>query len=619
MKKLLLALFLLALPAYSQSPSCTNLTFSATGRQLFAVGGGTDLSRFSGANFTYRTTGTPATLSITIEGANVLAATETPITKVAASTTTTGQVDLGKANGPFRFWYANLATLTGGTSPTVIVTGCFQPNALISLTGSSGVVTGSGTSGQPAVWNGANSIAASPAVRYADQYAGATAGAKIIAAIADLPAGGGTVTGCGLAGAQTISSAISLTNNVTLRLCNGSIYTFSGSGQITLSAGSALLCDVFGIPSTPNLGCLFVNNTTSLTPVVVANGAIGAVIENIGFDGNSRTNSLGSAIQFASGAGTTNRIYLRNISIVNWKGYGIELNDTQDSHFDNITMSGVGNATGSKGAISLATDSNSNHFAQLQIDGPYFAGVFENSTAGGNMFSNLKIDLGSSPAGTINFYIHNVAPRGVISNFQFRGDTTTADTIGDGILSDVNSPDWVITNGYLWRSEAKGAVTPTAIHLNNASISGWRVSNVVIDGWHNGVRDVGVAGSNMFSGITYRNNTLEAYTDSNYAAIITPNCADSAGAAACGADPAGHFVIDAAATSVVVNTTAVTASSEIPLTFDSSLGTLLGVTCNTLFAAPYISARTAGVSFTVSIPVAPITNPACFGYGPIVN
>ena len=97
------------------------------------------------------------------------------------------------------------------------------------------------------------------------------------------------------------------------------------------------------------------------------------------------------------------------------------------------------------------------------------------------------------------------------------------------------------------------------------------------------------------------------------------NCADSAGAAACGSAAAGHVVIDAGATSVVVSTTAVTAASQIPITFDSSLGALLSVTCNTTAALPYITARTAGVSFTMTIAVAPAANPACYGYGPIVN
>ena len=96
------------------------------------------------------------------------------------------------------------------------------------------------------------------------------------------------------------------------------------------------------------------------------------------------------------------------------------------------------------------------------------------------------------------------------------------------------------------------------------------------------------------------------------------NCADSAGAAACAKAAAGHFVIDASSTSTVVSTTAVTANSEVILTRDDSLGTLLSVTCNTqsslTLGTPRVTARTAGTSFTVSIDVGPTTNPMCVGY-----
>lgn len=94
----------------------------------------------------------------------------------------------------------------------------------------------------------------------------------------------------------------------------------------------------------------------------------------------------------------------------------------------------------------------------------------------------------------------------------------------------------------------------------------------------------------------------------------TTNCSSSASPAVCAAAPAGSVAIAAGATTVVVDTTAVTANSQILLTFDSSLGTKLGVTCNTTYAAPWVSARTAGTSFTISVGTAPTTNPACVSY-----
>jgi len=92
------------------------------------------------------------------------------------------------------------------------------------------------------------------------------------------------------------------------------------------------------------------------------------------------------------------------------------------------------------------------------------------------------------------------------------------------------------------------------------------------------------------------------------------NCASSTSPAACASAPEGAVVIAAGHTSVVVDTTLVTANSNIAVTFDSSIGSRLGVTCNTTPALPTISARSVGKSFTISVASAPSSNPACFTF-----
>ena len=81
------------------------------------------------------------------------------------------------------------------------------------------------------------------------------------------------------------------------------------------------------------------------------------------------------------------------------------------------------------------------------------------------------------------------------------------------------------------------------------------------------------------------------------------------------AAPAGFVNVAASGTTVVVNTTAVTATSTILVQEDPSLSTALSVTCNATAATapPTISARTAGTSFTITT-TAPTTNPRCFSY-----
>jgi hypothetical protein len=95
-------------------------------------------------------------------------------------------------------------------------------------------------------------------------------------------------------------------------------------------------------------------------------------------------------------------------------------------------------------------------------------------------------------------------------------------------------------------------------------------------------------------------------------------CQSSASPAVCGSSSQGSVVIAAGATTVVVDTTAVTAISQIFVYPDESLSASLGVTCNstlTIADAPtVISARSTGTSFTIKTSGTITTNPACYNY-----
>lgn len=104
-------------------------------------------------------------------------------------------------------------------------------------------------------------------------------------------------------------------------------------------------------------------------------------------------------------------------------------------------------------------------------------------------------------------------------------------------------------------------------------------------------------------------------SSASYATLT--NCTSSASPAVCGSSAAGSFVLPAAATTVTVNTTAVTANSQIIVVNDDSLGPRLGVTCNVALDQVFVSARVAGTSFTIT-GTAPVTNPNCYSYS-IVN
>lgn len=122
--------------------------------------------------------------------------------------------------------------------------------------------------------------------------------------------------------------------------------------------------------------------------------------------------------------------------------------------------------------------------------------------------------------------------------------------------------------------------------------------------------DIGASGATrprtLFTGTSVNSPTY----------LTTTNC--SSGAGTCVAAPAGSVTVAAAATTVTVATTVVTANSQIILTRDNSLGTKLSVTCNTqsslVLGDAYVSARTAGTSFVITLDVAPTTNPLCLSY-----
>jgi hypothetical protein len=101
------------------------------------------------------------------------------------------------------------------------------------------------------------------------------------------------------------------------------------------------------------------------------------------------------------------------------------------------------------------------------------------------------------------------------------------------------------------------------------------------------------------------------------------NCAFSASPAVCGSAAAGFVLVPTGTNpTLVVNTTAIGANSEILFSQDTSLGTALSTTCNSSLAIvstePIVIARVANTSFTIQINGVVATNGVCLSYW-IVN
>lgn len=131
-----------------------------------------------------------------------------------------------------------------------------------------------------------------------------------------------------------------------------------------------------------------------------------------------------------------------------------------------------------------------------------------------------------------------------------------------------------------------------------------------------GINIVLADGSGTTTGLTVGTVTGTSSTMAGYATAV--NCSTTA----CAAASAGATIIAAAATTVTISTTAITANSQVLVSEDASLGTRLGVTCNTqsslVLGTPRVTTRTAATSFVVSIDVGPTTNPMCLNWW-IVN
>jgi hypothetical protein len=126
----------------------------------------------------------------------------------------------------------------------------------------------------------------------------------------------------------------------------------------------------------------------------------------------------------------------------------------------------------------------------------------------------------------------------------------------------------------------------------------------------------GVMAGSVSSVNTWGINTATGNIGATAFSTLT-NCASAASPAVCGAAAAGRFTIAAGSTTLTINTTAVTANSEIVMQGDESLGTALGVTCNTTLTSlidPVVTARVAGTSFSIATSATIAVNPACYSY-----
>lgn len=194
---------------------------------------------------------------------------------------------------------------------------------------------------------------------------------------------------------------------------------------------------------------------------------------------------------------------------------------------------------------------------------------------------------------------------------------TGENTIGDSLFFD-DGTNVVLASGKL----GIGTSSPTeALEVSgNLFANSLKVlaGGLGLDTFTSGLLSIGSTTANSINiGRLWATTTIATLVTTKQS--TSDNCNSTASPATCGSAAAGSVAMATGGSTLVVNTTAVTANSQIFVMEDQSLGTRLGITCNTGTGRNYvISARTSGASFTIKSSNNPVTNKACLSYW-IVN
>ncbi len=305
-------------------------------------------------------------------------------------------------------------------------------------------------------------------VRYADQFAGATAGAKIQAAIDDLPSTGGTVDARGLEGAQVISTTVTVgsTTKPVQLLLGAATYTVSATILVSSKSSIVGLPAGMGIGSTTGPSMLIMAASTNLSSVVKLQDHYN-VLQDITVDGNKANNaSGGDAILIDRSA----RSSLFRVTAQNAKAHGVHIfstyaGGTSDACCGKLLQVMSINNDGSglyientNDTFVLQSEFENNTGSGISLDNSSATRI-ENSDISGNHVDGLKMFV----AGTPTLYSSNNI---VIGNQFGNNYQHDIDIIGGtGYNSQVNT---IVSNQFI------GSVNRTsnsydAIHIEDSA------------------------------------------------------------------------------------------------------------------------------------------------------
>jgi len=428
-----------------------------------------------------------------------------------------------------------------------------------------------------------------------------SAGALTVTSCTGCGSSSGTVTSVSFTGGLISVATPTTTPALTVAGTSGGIPYFSGAATWASSAaGTVNTLMKWGGAGNPPIASSVTDNGTTVSTgeqivSTLATGTAPFSVASTTNVANLNASSLNGATFAAPGAigGTT-------------PGSGAFTTLTSSS---TDTFSGAGAASTASVLLNgtlFSGGSGTTTFPYLLLQPSGTSAVTTWATAGTMLGINAPTSIGNLVNFAVNgSSIFNIGPTGSIN---MSGVLTSNSNVIAGVASffqlngraKLSSPADSI---FLMQNNAASAFNRLDFGGTTSSFPALQVSGANLQ--------VELADGSGLTGLSASNLTSNTYSTGT-------NCSSSASPAVCAAAAGGSVVIAAGATSVVVDTTAVTANSQILVTEDSSLGTKLTVTCNTqsdlVVGSPTITARTGGTSFTISLPVAPTTNPVCLSY-----
>ena len=332
-------------------------------------------------------------------------------------------------------------------------------------------------------------------IRLCAGFSGATAGAKIIACIADLPSTGGTADARGLEGTQTITGTIAITKPVTLILGAAS-YTASNSVPFTTSGGGIT---VMGIGATATM-------LTIPTGIDGFNPGAGTRISNFAIVGPNSASSGNSCID----GGSADQVEIDHMDISKCGDMGINQGGSagywniHDNHVHHNINNGVflpGGVTGHNRVTNNLIDYNGSQGVDLNSS----YNLIANNQVLHNGYSNSGTDCWGILAAAVtginadyNTIANNEVDQSNCQNIIVR--PTTGQSASYNVIVGNVATRAAAANGDGIVIDGSAAGTATGNIISSNTVSSNARDGVLVDG------SVGTASFNVVIGNNIQNN-----------------------------------------------------------------------------------------------------------------